>query len=53
MQQEVGEQLRRVATAPDQPDTGVRMEYREFLDRVAQRAGADRILFAGSTGSVT
>ncbi|PAZ17321.1 hypothetical protein CLM62_02750 [Streptomyces sp. SA15] len=38
---EVGEHLRRVATAPDQPDTGVRMEYREFLDRVAQRAGAD------------
>lgn len=39
--QEIGEHLRRVATAPDQPQTGVRMEYREFLDRVAQRARTD------------
>ncbi|MFM9497829.1 DUF2267 domain-containing protein [Streptomyces galilaeus] len=39
--QEIGEHLRRVATAPDQPATGLRMERRQLLDRVAQRAGAD------------
>ncbi|WP_413804672.1 DUF2267 domain-containing protein [Streptomyces sp. OE57] len=39
---EIGEHLHRVATAPDQPDTGIRMAYDEFLDRVAQRAGADK-----------
>lgn len=39
--QEIGEHLRRVATAPDQPETGVRMEHQEFLNRVAQRASAD------------
>ncbi|GAA2425775.1 DUF2267 domain-containing protein [Streptomyces macrosporus] len=39
--QEIGEHLRRVATAPDQSDTGTRMTYREFLDRVAQRSGDD------------
>ncbi|WP_409468558.1 DUF2267 domain-containing protein [Streptomyces sp. HC307] len=38
---EVGEHLRRVASAPDVPQTGVRMSRREFFDRVAQRAGAD------------
>ncbi|WP_149183715.1 DUF2267 domain-containing protein [Streptomyces sp. TRM49041] len=38
---EVGENLRRVATAPDQPTTGVHMSNREFFDRVAQRAGAN------------
>lgn len=36
---EIGENLRRVATAPDQPTTGVHMSNREFFDRVAQRAG--------------
>ncbi|MEV4683651.1 DUF2267 domain-containing protein [Streptomyces kurssanovii] len=35
---EIGEHLRRVATAPDQPATGVPMSNREFFDRVAQRA---------------
>jgi uncharacterized protein (DUF2267 family) len=39
--QEIGEHLRRVATAPDQTDTGARMESREFFDRVATRASAD------------
>jgi uncharacterized protein (DUF2267 family) len=39
---EIGEHLRRVAVAQDQPDTGVRMDRNEFLDRVARRAGADR-----------
>ncbi|MDT0310560.1 DUF2267 domain-containing protein [Streptomyces sp. DSM 44917] len=38
---EIGENLRRVAYAPDLPDTGVRMAREEFFDRVAQRAGAD------------
>lgn len=38
---EVGEHLRRVAYAPDVPETGVRMSRQEFFDRVAQRAGAD------------
>ncbi|MGC9540541.1 DUF2267 domain-containing protein [Streptomyces sp. UG1] len=39
---EIGEHLRRVATAPDQPDTGIRMSYDDFLDRVAQRAGENK-----------
>jgi uncharacterized protein (DUF2267 family) len=39
---EIGEHLRRVATAPDQPDTGIRMDYDTFIDRVAERAGADK-----------
>jgi len=38
---EIGEHLRRVAAAPDQLATGIRMEPDEFFDRVAQRAGAD------------
>ncbi|GAA4896786.1 DUF2267 domain-containing protein [Streptomyces coeruleoprunus] len=38
---EIGESLRRVATAPDQPATGVHMSNREFFDRVARRAGAN------------
>ncbi|QNP75389.1 DUF2267 domain-containing protein [Streptomyces roseirectus] len=38
---EIGEHLRRVATAPDQPAGGLRMSRRDFLDRLAQRAGAD------------
>ncbi|MFF8842066.1 DUF2267 domain-containing protein [Streptomyces sp. NPDC015127] len=38
---EIGEHLRRVVTAPDQPATGARMTNREFFDRVAQRAGDD------------
>ncbi|MEU1889583.1 DUF2267 domain-containing protein [Streptomyces pristinaespiralis] len=38
---EIGEHLRRVATAPDQPVTGAPMSNREFFDRVAQRAGED------------
>ncbi|GAB2896552.1 DUF2267 domain-containing protein [Streptomyces deserti] len=39
---EISEHLRRVATAPDQPDTGIRMGYDDFLDRVAPRAGTDK-----------
>jgi uncharacterized protein (DUF2267 family) len=38
---EIGEHLRRVAHAPDLPDTGVRMSRQEFFDRVARRSGAD------------
>ncbi len=38
---EIGEHLRRVAAAPDQPLTGTRMDSHEFFDRVAQRAHAD------------
>lgn len=38
---EIGEHLRRVVTAPDQPTTGAPMSSREFFDRVAQRSGAD------------
>jgi uncharacterized protein (DUF2267 family) len=38
---EVGEHLRRVVSAPDVPETGIRMSRQEFFDRVAQRAGAD------------
>ena len=38
---EVGEHLRRVAFAADEPRTGVRMSRQEFFDRVAQRSGAD------------
>lgn len=37
---EVGEHLRRVATAPDLPATGIRMSPQEFFDRVGQRARA-------------
>ncbi|MCV2457779.1 DUF2267 domain-containing protein [Streptomyces sp. ICN988] len=37
--QGIGEHLRRVVTTiPDQPETGGRPKYREFLDRVSQRA---------------
>lgn len=39
---EIGEHLRRVATAVDQPVTGARMAAHEFFDRVAERAGADQ-----------
>ncbi|MFP8962181.1 DUF2267 domain-containing protein [Streptomyces nanhaiensis] len=39
---EVGEHLRRVAYAPDEPASGMRMSPQEFFDRVAQRASADR-----------
>jgi uncharacterized protein (DUF2267 family) len=35
---EVGEHLRRVAHAADEPETGVRMSRHEFFDRVAHRA---------------
>ncbi|WP_175412560.1 DUF2267 domain-containing protein [Streptomyces sp. TRM64462] len=38
---EVGENLRRVATAPDQPATGMHMSNREFFERVATRAQAN------------
>jgi uncharacterized protein (DUF2267 family) len=38
---EVGEHLRRVSYAPDEPITGVRMSRQEFFDRVAQRASLD------------
>ncbi|MFD8427780.1 DUF2267 domain-containing protein [Streptomyces coelicoflavus] len=37
--QGIGEHLRRVATTtPDHPETGGRPKFREFLDRVSQRA---------------
>ncbi|GAA2446566.1 DUF2267 domain-containing protein [Streptomyces macrosporus] len=39
---EVGEHLRRVAQAPDEPNTGTRMSTQEFFDRVARRASTDR-----------
>lgn len=38
---EIGEHLRRVATAPDLPPTGVRFDSREFVARLAERSGAD------------
>jgi uncharacterized protein (DUF2267 family) len=38
---EIGEHLRRVAAAPDQPVTGIRMSRPEFFDRVSQRSGAE------------
>lgn len=38
---EVGEHLRRVEAAPDEPLTGTRMTRREFFDRVSRRSGAD------------
>lgn len=38
---EIGEHLRRVVYATDEPVTGVRMERQEFFDRVAERAGLD------------
>ncbi|MCF6525634.1 DUF2267 domain-containing protein [Streptomyces sp. JJ36] len=38
---EIGENLRRVALAPDEPVTGARMSRQEFFDRVAQRGGLD------------
>ncbi|WP_019545017.1 DUF2267 domain-containing protein [Streptomyces sulphureus] len=38
---EIGEHLRRVAYAQDEPVTGARMDRREFFDRVAQRSGLD------------
>lgn len=38
---EIGEHLRRVAYAPDEPETGVRMSEHEFFGRVAARSGAD------------
>ncbi|MGW8380841.1 DUF2267 domain-containing protein [Streptomyces sp. ODS28] len=37
--QELGEHLRRVEFALDEPDTGVRMTRAEFFDRVAEREG--------------
>ncbi|WP_165985474.1 DUF2267 domain-containing protein [Streptomyces sp. YIM 98790] len=37
---EIGEHMRRVATAPDVPYTGMRMTTQEFFDRVASRSGA-------------
>jgi uncharacterized protein (DUF2267 family) len=37
--QEIGEHLRRVAHAPGEPFTGIRMDREEFFARVAQRAG--------------
>jgi uncharacterized protein (DUF2267 family) len=39
--QEIGEHLRRVATAPDMPVQGLRFDRREFIARVADRSGAD------------
>jgi len=39
---EVGDNLRRVAHAPDGTSRGIRMSSQEFFDRVARRAGADR-----------
>ncbi|MGY1439257.1 DUF2267 domain-containing protein [Streptomyces reniochalinae] len=38
---ELGEHLRRVELAPDEPVTGVRMDRHEFFDRVARRARTD------------
>ncbi|WP_016907411.1 DUF2267 domain-containing protein [Streptomyces xiaopingdaonensis] len=38
---EIGEHLRRVAYAQDEPVTGARMDRHEFFDRVAQRSGLD------------
>ncbi|GHH75802.1 hypothetical protein GCM10018793_20230 [Streptomyces sulfonofaciens] len=38
---EIGEHLRRVVYAPDEPVTGARMSTQEFFDRVAGRAGLD------------
>ncbi|WP_369207297.1 DUF2267 domain-containing protein [Streptomyces sp. PU-14G] len=38
---ELGEHLRRVEFAPDEPVTGVRMDRHEFFDRVARRARTD------------
>lgn len=38
---EVGEHLRRVATAPDLPATGIRMSPEEFFERVGARARSD------------
>jgi uncharacterized protein (DUF2267 family) len=35
---EVGEHMRRVTHAVDEPDTGIRMSRHEFFDRVAHRA---------------
>ncbi|WP_210570613.1 DUF2267 domain-containing protein [Streptomyces sp. GESEQ-4] len=49
---EVGEHLRRVATAPDQPETGLRMDHHVFLDRVATRAGAHTARAAHEARSV-
>ncbi|NYI06029.1 DUF2267 domain-containing protein [Allostreptomyces psammosilenae] len=38
---EIGEHLRRVTHAADEPGTGIRMSRHEFFERVAHRAGAD------------
>ncbi|UGY92818.1 DUF2267 domain-containing protein [Streptomyces gobiensis] len=38
---EIGEHLKRVASALDQPETGIRLSRQEFFDRVARRASAD------------
>ncbi|EPD93134.1 DUF2267 domain-containing protein [Streptomyces albus] len=38
---ELGEHLRRVEYAQDEPVTGVRMDRHEFFDRVARRARTD------------
>jgi len=39
---EIGEHLRRVEAAPDEPRTGTRMSRQEFFERVALRAGTER-----------
>lgn len=38
---EIGEHLRRVVQAPDEPVTGARMSREEFFHRVAERGGFD------------
>jgi uncharacterized protein (DUF2267 family) len=37
---EIGEHMRRVTHAPDEPHTGMRMTRKEFFQRVAERANA-------------
>lgn len=39
--EEIGEHLRRVSAAPDEPDTGERFDAAEFVQRVAERADVD------------
>jgi uncharacterized protein (DUF2267 family) len=39
--QEIGEHLRRVVYAQDEPVTGMRMSRHEFFSRVARRSGFD------------
>lgn len=45
---EIGEQLRRVAPAPDLPETGIRLDYDTFPERVAQPASEDKAVRAGA-----